>query len=297
MADTSKCFSLVRGRAMRVTRLDACGAKVLGPDSQVVSKGFISVGLTAQTEEGEAISVTNANGDICINDEPAPKFTGYDVEVQFCGVNPDLIHLMTNQPMVTDSQTPSQGVGFRMNSDVDLSDSGFALELWSAVPAAACSDTGAASYGYFLVPFLKGGIIGDFTIENAAINFTLTGAKSKDGSAWGVGPYDVTLDDGNAASPLKDPINDHDHLHMELVQVPPPVAVCGAASLGVPATSATAGTPATLTPANSYPPATVGDAGSLTASPVTAWTAGQYVTLRDGSTAHWNGTAWVAGVA
>ena len=31
MVDTSKCFSLVRGRAMRVTRLDGCGAVVLGP--------------------------------------------------------------------------------------------------------------------------------------------------------------------------------------------------------------------------------------------------------------------------
>ena len=33
----------------------------------------------------------------------------------------------------------------------------------------------------------------------------------------------------------------------------------------------------------------------LTASPTTAWTTGQYVLLRDGSMAHWAGTAWVAG--
>lgn len=32
-------------------------------------------------------------------------------------------------------------------------------------------------------------------------------------------------------------------------------------------------------------------------SPNTAWTTGQYVTLDDGTLAHWNGTAWVAGAA
>ena len=99
MADNSKCFSLVRGRVMRVTRLDGCGAVVLGPDSQVVSDGFISVALTAQTDEGTAISVTNAAGKVCISDEPCPTFTGYDIAVEFCGVDPALIDIMTGQPI------------------------------------------------------------------------------------------------------------------------------------------------------------------------------------------------------
>lgn len=297
MPDTSKCFSLVRGRVMRVTRLDGCGAIVLGPASQVVSEGFISVGLTANTEEGETISIPNAAGKICILDEPAPVFTGYDVEVQFCGVNPDLIHLMTGQPMVTDSQETPQGVGFRMNSAVSLDDSGFALEVWSNVPVAACTG-GQVAYGYFLIPFLKGGIIGDFSIENAAVNFTLTGAKSKDGSAWGVGPYDVVLDGDDEPAPLKDEIDENDHLHMELTQVAPPTDVCGALPLGTEATGATAGIPATLTPANTYPPDDIVDAATdFTATPNTAWTTGQYVVLGDDSHAYWDGTVWVAGEA
>lgn len=35
----------------------------------------------------------------------------------------------------------------------------------------------------------------------------------------------------------------------------------------------------------------------VAATPVTPWTTGQYVTLDDGSKAHWNGSAWVAGPA
>src|SRR5207253_298208 len=133
MVDTAKCFSLIRGRAMRVTKLDGCGNVVLGPDSQVTSKGFVSIALTAQTDTGTTIQVQNANGDNCVLDQPAPRFTGYAVEIQFCEVNPDLFSLMTGQAKVLDIN--DLAVGFRMNTSVDASGSGFAMEAWSKVPA------------------------------------------------------------------------------------------------------------------------------------------------------------------
>jgi hypothetical protein len=191
----TKCFSLVRGRAMRVTRLDGCGTPVVGTDSVVVSDGFIQVALTANVDEGTTISVQNAAGKTCVLDEPCPTFTGYDVEVQFCQVDPDLYAMMTAQEVVLDGNGNS--VGFGVDSDADACESGFALELWSNVPAAAC-EAGASEgqFGYFLIPFLRGGVLGDFTIGNDAVNFTLTGAKSRDGNAWGNGPYDVVLGPG-----------------------------------------------------------------------------------------------------
>jgi len=283
---------------MRVTRLDGCGATVLGPDSQVSSDGFISVALTANTDEGTAISVTNAAGKVCILDEPCPAFTGYGVEIEFCGVDPALIQLLTGQPIVTNAAGDT-GTGFRMNTDVDACESGFALEVWSNVPAAACDTAAGQAYGYFLIPFLKGGIIGDFTIGNDAVNFTMTGANSKDGSAWGVGPYNVTRDETNVAGPLNVAIDPADHLHVELVSVAPPDVTCGAGALGIPATGADAGTPGDYTPANSYGPADMAEltATPLTATPSTAWTTGQHIVLRDGSLAYWNGTAWAVGAA
>jgi len=290
-------FSLVRGRRMRVTRLDACGRVALGPRSQVSTKGFISVGLTANTEEGETISVTNAAGEICILDEPAPKFTGWTVEVNFCGVDPELFSLMSGQPIVFGAN--GDAVGFRVNSSVDLNGQGFALELWSSVPVAACDASGGASYGYFLIPFVQGGTLGDVTVENGAINFTLTGARSKDGSEWGVGPYDVVRDDAGAAGPLLEPIDANDHLHLEVTTVAPPEPSDGAVALGTEATGATAGTPATLTPDDTYPPDDLADArsGDFAATPGTAWATGQYVVLGDGTEAYWDGDSWEAGRA
>lgn len=294
---SSQCFSLVRGRALRATKLDGCGRVQPGARSQVTTEGFISVGLTANTEEGETISVTNAAGKVCILDEPSPSFTGYSIEVAFCGVDPELLSLMTGQKVVLNADG-TDAIGFRMNSGISLAGSGFALELWSNVPVAACDASGGSSYGYFVVPFIQGGVLGDFTVENGAINFTLTGATSKDGNEWGVGPYDVVRDAAGTAGPLLETLDTKDHLHMQLTTVAPPVVTCGAGELGTPATSAdSATTPATLAPANSYPPEDLASAGSLTAVPATAWTAGDYVVLGDGSQAHWTGSAWAAGPA
>lgn len=299
MVDTSKCFSLVRGRVMRATKLDACGAKSLGPKSSVVTDGFISVALTANTDEGETISQANAAGRICILDEPAPTFLGYSIEVSFCGVNPDLYAVMTGQPVVFDDTAVTPlGVGFQVNSDVSLGDQGFALEMWSNVPGAACS-AGATQYGYMLIPFLKGGVIGDFTVENAAVNFTLTGAKSKTGNAWGVGPYNVIKTVAGVASPLLVALPTSNHLHMQLTTLAPPDSFCGAVPLGTLATGYTAGIPATPTPANSYAHATLAAliAAAPAKTPSTLWTTGQYVQLMDGTKAYWNSTTWIAGVA
>jgi len=180
---------------------------------------------------------------------------------------------------------------------IDACDSGFGLELWSNVPAAVCEPGQSVQYGYFLIPFLRGGVIGDFTIGNDAVNFTLSGATSKDGSLWGVGPYDVVQDENNLAGPLLEAVDTKDHLLVQLTGVAPPEPTCGGAELGTLATGADAGTPGIYTPPNSYGPEDFADMGSLTASPSTAWTSGQHIVLGDGSVAHWDGTAWVTGSA
>lgn len=84
---------------------------------------------------------------------------------------------------------------------------------------------------------------------------------------------------------------------------PPPVDSTGAvppvgwSNAGAAPTGATAGTPGSFTPAGAQAPLSVAALTGVTALPATAWTTGQHVVLRDGNTAHWTGTAWVAGKA
>lgn len=49
-----------------------------------------------------------------------------------------------------------------------------------------------------------------------------------------------------------------------------------------------------FTPTNALAPWDTTDLVGVTASPGTAWTGTQHITLRDGTQRKWNGTAWVA---
>jgi hypothetical protein len=124
----TKCFPVLRGRRIRLTRLDGCGRPVYGPDSVIVSKGFVSVALTANIDEGTAITVTNANGENCINEPAIPTLNGYGVEITFCGVEPDALAITSGQEQYLDYAGDS--AGFTVDTSVSLTDTAFALEMW-----------------------------------------------------------------------------------------------------------------------------------------------------------------------
>ena len=193
----TKCLSLVKGRRIRVTKLDSCGRPVYGDTTQVVSKGFISVAFTANTSESDEIRVTNAAGEVCVFDAAVTSLTGYGLELQFCEVDPELFSLVTGQPVVKAADGVTV-VGFDIDTKIGLENSNFALELWAGSPSTdACANPNATgAYGYLLLPYLKGGILGDFTVENGAVTFTITGANTSEGNAWGTGPYPVMLGAG-----------------------------------------------------------------------------------------------------
>lgn len=226
----TKCISLVRGRRARFTLLDACGRPVYGSESQVSTSGFVSVAYTANTDEGEEINVPNAAGETCVREPAVPKFLGYTVEITFCQVDPDLFAMATGQRTVTDAF--GDVVGFTMNTSVSAADHFFALEVWAGAPSTgACDANAQGSYGYVLLPFLQAGIVGDFTIENDAVTFTISAAATKDGNGWGVGPYNVVLNAGGLPSPLWEPLESDDHMYTIITGVAPPEAECGARPL------------------------------------------------------------------
>jgi len=237
----TKCLSLVKGRRIRVTKLDSCGRPIYGDDSQVVSKGFISVAFTANTSESDEINVTNAAGEVCVFEAAVTSLTGYGLEVAFCEVDPELFSLVTGQPVVL-APDGTTVIGFDVDTKISLDNSNFALELWAGSPTGdACATAGATgAYGYLLLPFLKGGILGDFTVENGAVTFTLTGANTSEGNAWGTGPYPVMLSGGGtpAPAPMSSPVSTSVALRTMIVDLAPPDEACGARPLLDPSVAA-----------------------------------------------------------
>jgi hypothetical protein len=221
----TKCLSLMKGRRIRLTQLDGCGRPIYGEGSQAVSKGFISVALTANTADSDEINVTNAAGEVCIFEPSVTSLTGYGAEITFCEVDPELFALASSQdPYVVNGDA----IGFTVNVNQDVKNA-FALELWAdAAGGDACATDGAeGNFGYLLLPYLFGGIIGDFTVENAAVTFTITGANTRNGNAWGVGPYDDIISVAGAPGPLPTALLPNDHLLTILTNQAPPDPYCG----------------------------------------------------------------------
>lgn len=219
----AKSWSPIRGKRMRLTRLSPALAPLVGPASTGVSEGFVSVKITPQYDEGEAIQQKNANGDFCINEKGEVVLEGADAEIQFCGVSPDYLALITGFQTVVDFTAAATGL--RLSGGIPVTD-GYALEVWTGV----AGQKGTA-WGYLLLPALKGGRIGEFTIQNGAATFTVT-SSAQENPGWGVGPYDVVaVDAQGVAGPLLTALDTKDFVHLDLVTVAPPAATDGLIAL------------------------------------------------------------------
>lgn len=220
----SKERSTVRGRRVRATRVDNCGVPVYANNAQAVSKAFASVTYTANTLDNEGIDARDADGEPGIYEPGRSKFVSYGVEAVFNRVDPEFFSLVTKQRVYRNEA--GDAIGFAVNSDVDTEIEGFALELWAGTPDGTCEPGSAQEYGYFLLPFLKGARLGDHTIENGAVTFTITGATTRPGNGWGSGPYPV-MTVGGVPAPLLTPLEAADHKLLIWVDVPPPELFTG----------------------------------------------------------------------
>lgn len=235
MPRTTKTLPLVKGRRLRVTRLDGCGRPVYGEYGHAVSNGVVSAAFTANTVESEEINVPNWSGDRCIFEPSVTSLAGYSLEIVFCAVDFDIFEMITGQTLVFDYD--GSVIGLEVDTKIDVSDKGFAIEIWAGAPAGdACEDPNAqGSYGYLLLPRLEGGYLSDFTVENAAINFTITGASTREGNQWGTGPYSVQLDAVGDPAVLSQAVSKTAALRLQEVALAPPEAYVGARPLLNPA--------------------------------------------------------------
>jgi hypothetical protein len=220
----TKCFTVVRGKRMRVTRLDDCGnpPPPLDEGALVVTKGFITVSLSSDVEDGTDITQMNADGELCVVDKSRDQFKRWNLEAEFCDVDPALLSLVSNVNVETDWDDDIVGVRSYQGSPTGA----FALELWTGVPGTDCLPGEPSQYGYLLLPFVVPGVLGDITVENGASTFSI-GGFTRGSGGWGVGPYDVVpIDGSNTPGPLGTPMAATEHHLMRLTTIEPPAPDC-----------------------------------------------------------------------
>lgn len=218
----TKTFTPLMGKRLRITALDVCG-RVPTPgaeDSVLVTSGFVSIALSSEVEEGTEIVQKRADGSLCVNDKQPNSFKRFNGEVTLCGVDPAALSLLTNAEIYEDYQ--SNPSGFVVPEGTI--NKAFALELWTGLSGQACDPGTEEASGYFLLPFLQAGVLGDFSVDGEnAINLSMTGAYTKSGNAWGTGPYAVMRGEtGNTPAVLPTPLDPGDHLLGLLTGIAPP---------------------------------------------------------------------------
>lgn len=216
------CPKLAEGEVVRITRVDNCGAPEAGADNAVASECWASVEMAPNVNEGTDIEMLNMRGQTCGFKRACPDFRGFDITATFWEASPEQIEILTGNPVYFDYN--GDPIGW---DDAQVAcQSGFGLELWQSVLSEECEGGNDPSF-YWLLPWLSNGVLGNVTVNNEGLSFTLT-ASTRANSQWALGPWDVQAQDvANTAGPLLTPLGSTTHRRSFLTTIAPPTVTCG----------------------------------------------------------------------
>lgn len=201
-------FTPIQGKRVRVTSLDECG-RVTSESKSYVSDGFVSVNISSEVEEGAEILTKKFTGALCVNEKNADSFKYFTLELEFCGVDPALLSIVSNAKDYKDAGNDVAGFTVAEGTITKK----FALEMWVGLSGQACEEGAQEASGYLLLPFIQSGVIGslEFGSEDS-MTFSLSGARTRGGNGWGKGPHNVVYGADQTPAPLPTALDPLDHL-------------------------------------------------------------------------------------
>lgn len=222
------CFKPLQGATFRVTQLDVCGNPIFDECSFAVSDGQTQIELTPNTTDGQQFQQLNAAGKALVNQQAKTILNWFDYKIIMAVKDPELFFLMTGADIFLDYAGLSAG---NVITEDNYATGNFALEIWLGNAEEECPPGEAPFFGYILLPWTNDGKLTEsIPVANDLITYTFAG-RTRKGSPWGVGPYDVMLDNGGLPAPLPTAISPNTH-YLDLgTQLPPPEPDCGCMEL------------------------------------------------------------------
>lgn len=220
---TSQTVTAIKGRMMRLVKLDVCGNPVTGAGSSMdITKGFISIKPKPQYEDGVEFTQKLADGTLCVNQKDAGQLKRVQLEMLWCILDPDALVIMTGQRLLTTSATGT-GVAF----GEALANARFSLETWQDVTGRnACNANGLPQFVYWAFANISNTQVKDFSIENGALQFSVVAETTAAGPKWGTG-----VGWGTSWLPAPGTLNTDEHYAWNVTTNAPPVATQGAVAL------------------------------------------------------------------
>lgn len=222
---STKCFKPIFGKRIRISKMNSCCQAVTGGScAEVVTDGFISLALSSEVEDGAEVITKKADGSLCVNVKAPDAFKRFTLEIEFCGVDPDLLGIVTNMNPYTDWNGNITGA----TAFEGIVDDKFGLEVWTGLAGEACPTGVAEASGYVVLPCVNAGVLGDIKIDGEnAVSFTMKGAYTVSGNAWGTGLHNVLLNASGQAAKLPTALMPTEPLLIVQTGVAPPAAACG----------------------------------------------------------------------
>lgn len=217
------CYTTVKTRAFRMTRLDTCGLPFYGPKSVLVSGGFVKAANAWDIDEGSPVEQKNDWGEYCVNEPDDPVIKGGNVTLDVCNVDPDAYAIAANAPLevataLDDFATVGDSIGWGVNEGI--AGGNFHLETWTKLGGGSCTDDGNPLWVYSAWAWIKAGRVGDQSIDRATTTFQMLGKARGAASGFGAGPHEgiVTWPVGGV-------------FRQKVTKVQPPTVACGASVL------------------------------------------------------------------
>lgn len=218
----ASCPKLAEGDVVRITRVDDCGAPVEGADNAFVDDCWASVLMAPNVEAGTDIDFRSMSGRSCGFKRGCPSFRGFDLTGEFFSASPEMIEILTGNPVYVGFDDAPIGW-----DDCSVACSGgFALEIWQNIVGEECPEGGESLTFYWLLPWVSNGVLGDVTVNQEGVTFSLTGNTRASGR-WQLGPWDVQAANAEGeAGPLLTPVGPTCHRRGFLTSIAPPTAAC-----------------------------------------------------------------------
>lgn len=223
MAATSTCVTPIKGTHLRIVEVDSCGVPVTGTEGMVVvTKGFVSVEMEPDYEDGEEFFERTADGTPCVNQKDDPTLKRMALTIQMCEVNVSgMSYIMSARELIVG--TPTTGTGFAVAEGNPTNR--FSLEVWQEVAGAgACDASGAQRYIYNAWPNVGATQLGSYTIENGRSVLEITSETRGAGATW-----DTLV--GEDWLPVGESVATDEHWVWNVTTTAPPTIACDPTTL------------------------------------------------------------------
>lgn len=176
------CPSAIRGRALRITRNDDCGAPldVSVANSRHATEAFMMFEFSPDVDTGTEIIRKNARGLIRIRDVGTDQLKGLRVRAQFCGINTVALEMLAGLIPLTDNS--GDVIGGVWPREIDPKRN-VQIELWSDNDEDEQCLVNGFPYVQFVFPRCRNWqLAGPVVVQDDAVDVVLSGYVEPNGN-------------------------------------------------------------------------------------------------------------------